>query len=115
MQSAKHESTPANDPWTFVHPLTSEDDDAMAALRWAVAGMKGKLEGISGRAPLNSIIEGSKPRKAILLRRTPSEGFPAGGPSRRGPAKEGQSFTCTAAGSIGEQPKHSATWRATSP
>ena len=82
MQSAKHESTPANDPWTFVHPLTSEDDDAMAALRWAVAGMKGKLEG---------------------------------GPSRRGPAKEGQSFTCTAAGSIGEQPKHSATWWATSP
>ena len=57
MQSAKQKSTPANDPWSFVHPLTSEDAAAMTALRSAVAGMKGKLEGITARAPFNSIIE----------------------------------------------------------
>src|ERR1700728_329626 len=58
MQSAKHNSTPANDPWSSVHPLTSEDAAAMTGLRSAVAGMKGKLEGITARAPFNSIIEG---------------------------------------------------------
>ena len=57
MQSAKHKSEPANDPWSFVHPLTSEDAAAMTALRSAVAGMKGKLEGITARAPFNGIIE----------------------------------------------------------
>jgi epsilon-lactone hydrolase len=57
MQSAGHKSITANDPWTFVHPLTSEDAAAMAALRSAVAGMKGKLEGVTARVPFNSIIE----------------------------------------------------------
>src|SRR5580692_9425639 len=57
MQSAKHKSEPANDPWLLVHPLTSEDAAAMTALRSAVAGMKGKLEGITARAPFNGIIE----------------------------------------------------------
>ena len=57
MQSAKHKSTPPNDLRSFVHPLTSEDDAAMTALRSAMAGMKGKLEGITARAPFNSIIE----------------------------------------------------------
>ncbi len=57
MQSAKHKPEPANDPWSFVHPLTSGDAAAMTALRSAVAGMKGKLEGITARAPFNSIIE----------------------------------------------------------
>src|ERR1700689_4121759 len=57
MQSAKHKSTPANDPWPFVHPLSSEDAAAMTALRSAVAGMKGKLEGIAARAPFNGIVE----------------------------------------------------------
>ena len=57
MQSAKHKSKPANDPWSFVHPLTSEDAAAMTALRSAMAGMKGKLEGITARAPFNGIIE----------------------------------------------------------
>ena len=41
MQSAKQKSEPANDHWSFVHPLNSEDAAAMAALRSAVAGMKG--------------------------------------------------------------------------
>jgi hypothetical protein len=49
MQSAKHKSEPANDPCSFVHPLASEDAAAKAALQSAVAGMKGKLEGITPR------------------------------------------------------------------
>ena len=57
MQSAKHQSEPAYDPWLFVHPLTSEDAAAMTALRSAVADMKGKLEGVTARAPFNGIIE----------------------------------------------------------
>src|SRR5580658_6576708 len=57
MQSAKHKGEPANQPWSFVHPLTSEDAAAMTALRSAVAGMKGKLEGITARVPVNNIIE----------------------------------------------------------
>jgi epsilon-lactone hydrolase len=57
MQSAKHKSTPADDSWSFVHPLNSEDAAAMTALRSAAVGMKGKLEGITARAPFNSIIE----------------------------------------------------------
>ena len=57
MQSAKHKSEPEYDPWSFVHPLTSEDAAAMTALRSAVAGMKGKLEGIAARAPFNGIVE----------------------------------------------------------
>ena len=57
MQSAKDKSEPAYDPWSFVHPLTSEDAAAMAALRADVAGMKGKFEGITARAPFNAIIE----------------------------------------------------------
>ena len=57
MQSAKHKSEPANEPWSFVHPLTSEDAAAMSPLRSAVAGMKGKLEGVAARAPFNGIIE----------------------------------------------------------
>jgi epsilon-lactone hydrolase len=31
MQSAKHKSTTGNDPWSFVHPLDSEDAAAMTA------------------------------------------------------------------------------------
>jgi hypothetical protein len=54
MQYAKHKSIPANDPWSFVNPLTAEDAAAMTALRSAMAGMKGKLEGITARAPFNS-------------------------------------------------------------
>src|SRR5580700_7702086 len=57
MRSAKHKSERANDHRSFVHPLTSEDAAAMTDLRSAVAGMKGKLEGISARAPFNGIME----------------------------------------------------------
>ncbi len=44
MQSAKHKSEPASDPWSFVHPPhVFEDAAARTALRSALAGMKGKL------------------------------------------------------------------------
>jgi hypothetical protein len=56
MQSGKRKSTPAINPWSFVHPLSSGDASAMTALRSAVAGMKGKLEGIAARAPFNGIV-----------------------------------------------------------
>jgi hypothetical protein len=89
MQSATRKSEPANDHWLFVHPLTFEDAAAMTALRSAVVGMKGKLEGITPRATFNGIIERVEARKALPLRKTPSEGYPAGGPSRRRRAKKG--------------------------
>jgi hypothetical protein len=57
MQSAKHKREPANDPWSFVYPLTIEEAAAMTALRSAVADMKGKLEGVTARAPFNGIME----------------------------------------------------------
>jgi acetyl esterase/lipase len=57
MQFASSKSTPADKPWSFEHPITSEDAAAMTALRAAVAGVKGKLEGISARVPFNSIME----------------------------------------------------------
>jgi epsilon-lactone hydrolase len=60
MQSDKHESAAASSPWTFVHPLSSEDAAVMTALRSAVVGMQGKLEGITARAPFDSIIEGAE-------------------------------------------------------
>ncbi|MGB6942009.1 MAG: hypothetical protein WBE37_06420 [Bryobacteraceae bacterium] len=85
----------------------------MTALRSAVAGMKGKLEGITARVPFNGIIERVEAPEDVTFEEDTVGGYPAGGPSRRRPAK-GQSFTCTAAGSTGEQPRHSATWRATS-
>lgn len=45
------------DTWTTIHPLSPEDSAAMAALRNMVAGMKGKLEGVTARGPFDSIIE----------------------------------------------------------
>jgi acetyl esterase/lipase len=44
-------------PWLVIHPLSQEDSIAVAALRSAVAPMKGKLEGTAGRGPLNDIME----------------------------------------------------------
>ena len=66
MRSAKHKSTPANEPWPFVHPLTTEDA-AMAALRSAVAGMKGKLEGVTAGAPFNGIMEGVEAPEGVTF------------------------------------------------
>jgi hypothetical protein len=116
MQSAKQKSESAYDPWSFLHPFTPEDAAAMTDSRSAVAGMKGKLEGIAARAPFNGIIERVEAPEGVTFEEDTVGGISGrGGPSRRRVAKKGQSFTCTAAGSTGEQPRHSASWRATSP
>ena len=57
MQFANSKSAPADRPWSFEHPITSEDAAAMTALRAAVAGVKGKLEGVAARVPFNGIME----------------------------------------------------------
>jgi len=44
-------------PWAVIHPLKEEDSVAAAALRMAVAPMKGKSEGIAGRGLFNDIME----------------------------------------------------------
>ena len=41
----------------MIHPRSPEDSAAMTALRSAVAGMKGKLEGTAARGPFNGIME----------------------------------------------------------
>jgi len=51
----------------FVHTLTSEDAAAMTALRSAMAGMKGELEGITARAPFNGIIERVEAPKGVTF------------------------------------------------
>jgi monoterpene epsilon-lactone hydrolase len=66
MQSAKQKSEPAY-PWSFVHPITPEDADSMTGLRSAVAGMKGKLEGITARAPFNGIMERVEAPEAVTF------------------------------------------------
>lgn len=47
----------AKSPWWEIHPLSEEDSVAAAALRSAVAPMKGKLEGTAGRGLFNEIME----------------------------------------------------------
>jgi epsilon-lactone hydrolase len=44
-------------PWVEIHPLSEEDSVAAAALRSAVAPMKGKFEGTAGRGLFNDIVE----------------------------------------------------------
>jgi len=57
MQGEIRESTTTQGAWCVVHPLSPEDSAAMTALRSAVAGMKGKLEGTAARGPFNGIME----------------------------------------------------------
>jgi epsilon-lactone hydrolase len=57
MQSQIGENTAIKESWSVIHPLTPQDSAAMTALRSAVAGMKGKLEGVSARGPFNGIME----------------------------------------------------------
>jgi len=88
MQSAKHRSAPAHDPWSFVHPLTSEDAAAMTALRSAVADLKGKLQGITARAPFNGIIERVEAPEGVTFKEDAVGGIirlvgQAGGDARR--------------------------------
>jgi monoterpene epsilon-lactone hydrolase len=67
MQSTQRERGPGNDRWPVVHPLTSGDAAAMTALRSAVAGVKGKLEGITARAPFDGIMKGVEAAQGVTF------------------------------------------------
>src|ERR1700731_2868463 len=47
----------AKAPWLETHPLSEQDSVGAAALRSAVAPMKGKVQGTAGRGPFNDIME----------------------------------------------------------
>src|SRR6266851_170525 len=47
----------ARAPWLETHPLSEQDSVGAAALRSAVAPMKGKVEGTAGRGLFNDIME----------------------------------------------------------
>ena len=47
----------AKAPWLETHPLSEQDSVGVAALRSAVAPMKGKVEGTAGRGLYNDIME----------------------------------------------------------
>jgi epsilon-lactone hydrolase len=57
MQAKIDENTKRQGTWSVIHPLSPEDSAAMTALRAAVSGMKGKLEGTAARGPFNGIME----------------------------------------------------------
>lgn len=57
MQAETHRNEEIRQSWSVIHPLSPEDSAAMAALKSAVAAMKGKLEGVVARAPFNGIME----------------------------------------------------------
>jgi hypothetical protein len=57
MQAEIRENATTHGAWCVIHPLSAEDSAAMTALRSAVAGMKGKLEGTAARGPFNGIME----------------------------------------------------------
>jgi monoterpene epsilon-lactone hydrolase len=57
MQSNFLKNTGAEAPWLVIHPLTQADSVGAAALRSAVAPMKGKVQGTVGRGPFNDIME----------------------------------------------------------
>jgi monoterpene epsilon-lactone hydrolase len=115
MQSAKHKSTPANDPWSFVHPLTSEDAAAITALRSAVAGVKGKLEGITARAPFNDIIERVEAPEGVTFEEDTVGGI-SGWWAKPAQTREGRAILHLHGGWFNWGTlRHSATWWATSP
>jgi acetyl esterase/lipase len=49
--------TAVNAPWLEIHPLSGEDSVAAAALRSAVAPVKGKSQGTAGRGLFDEIME----------------------------------------------------------
>jgi epsilon-lactone hydrolase len=57
MQAEFREKVTTHGAWYVTHPCSPEDSVAMTALRSAVAGMKGKLEGTVARGPFNGIME----------------------------------------------------------
>src|ERR1700719_4400498 len=57
MQSNSLKNIRAEAPWLTVQPLSQKDSLGAAALRSAVAPMKGKVQGTAGRGPFNDIME----------------------------------------------------------
>ena len=65
MQAETHQNEEIKQSWSVIHPLSPEDSAAMAALKSAVAAMKGKLEGVAARAPFNGIMESVPPPEGV--------------------------------------------------
>jgi monoterpene epsilon-lactone hydrolase len=61
---------------SVIHPLSHEDSVAMAALRSAVAPMKGKLAGTAARGPFNSIMEGVAVPEGVVFEDASVGGIP---------------------------------------
>src|SRR6202023_374717 len=57
MQSNSLKNTRPEAPWLTVHPLSQKDSLGAAALRSALAPMKGKVQGTAGRGPFNDLME----------------------------------------------------------
>ena len=57
MKSNVPKTPAAKVPWSATHPLSQQDSVAAAALRSAVAPMKGKFQGTSARDPFDAIME----------------------------------------------------------
>jgi epsilon-lactone hydrolase len=57
MQSNSLKNRSAEASWLTIHPLSHKDSVGAAALRSAVAPMKGKVQGTAGRGPFNDIME----------------------------------------------------------
>ncbi|MEA9389791.1 alpha/beta hydrolase [Acerihabitans sp. TG2] len=66
MQTAAQSS--ARNPAIVEHPLTPEDQNAIAALRAIVEPNKGTLEGISARSPFDAIMERVAPAEGVAYR-----------------------------------------------
>ena len=44
-------------PWSVLHPFSTEDQAAMAAMRAIVEPNKGRLQGTAARSPFDAIME----------------------------------------------------------
>ena len=73
MQSNLLKNTGAEAPWLVIRPLSQEDSAAAAALRTAVAPMKGKLEGMAGRGPFNGVRERVAIRDSVTSKAATAE------------------------------------------
>src|ERR1700759_5274871 len=59
-----------------IHPLSEQDSVAVAALRWVVAPIKGKVEGIAGRCLFNEIMERVVVPDGVTFEATTIRGIP---------------------------------------
>jgi epsilon-lactone hydrolase len=76
MQTEIRENTAIQESWFVIHPVSPEGSAAMAALRSAVAAMKGKLEGVAARAPFNRIMEHVAPPDGVSFEADTVGGIP---------------------------------------